>query len=456
MYARKIFLRLALSFLFLFGCAVLQPPASPTFNTPPPTAPRVAVENLGPPIVNPENAPITLKDPVIEDMLTQVSQQDLVSYVGTLAGFGTRHSFSETQLGDYGIGAARAFIFNEFNRFNREGAGRLQVEYEDFSPTINGVTTVQQNVVVTLPGVSNHAGIIMMIAHYDSRSVDPFDGRSLAPGADDNATGVAAMLEIARLMSGRQWNQTIMFVAFAAEEQRMRGSNYFVTNRWLEGAQFDAVLNNDVVGGRAGIPRSIRVFASPEDMSNSRQLARYIEYIGNVYTPNFTIDLQGNVDRSDEVFGQRYSDHVQFINVGAAAVRMTESVEDPTVQHTSRDTADLIDYSYLRQVTQLNLAAVANLAGGLPPPESPLASPMADAGSYLLNWTPKPGEVGYAISFREVGAGLYPPFRIVSRQNAGNVALTDFDPDKTFAVSMAAIDINGRIGLFSPETLVGP
>jgi hypothetical protein len=256
-------------------------------------------------------------------------------------------------------------------------------------------------------------------------------------------------------MSSQQWNQTIMFVAFAAEEQGTHGSKHFVQDRMLDGFQFDAVLNNDIVGGRPGIPQSIRVFSVPDDLSTSRQFARYIEYVGSVYIPGFSVALQNTLDRVDE-FGQRYSDHREFINAGVPAVRITESVEDVTIQHTSLDTADLIDYGYLRHSTQLSLAVVANAAGGPVRPAPPTVSNMADAGGFLITWTPDPTANAYAISFRPLGSATYPPFRLVSIEDAGNVALTGFDPTTTYAVSIAGIDISGRLGLFSNEIIIEP
>ena len=109
-------------------------------------------------------------------------------------------------------------------------------------------------------------------------------------------------------------------------------------------------------------------------------------YIGNLYLPAFPVDLQTAIDRPD-----RYSDHREFLNIGIPAVRITESIEDPTVQHTSRDVPGLLDYNYLRQVTQLNVAVLANMAGAPPPPEPPQIAKMADPGGFILTWTPDPG-----------------------------------------------------------------
>ena len=115
-----------------------------------------------------------------------------------------------------------------------------------------------------------------------------------------------------------------------------------------------------------------------------------------------------------------------------------------------------MDYNYLAQVARLNLVALANMAGAPAPPLVPTIAPMADPGSYILAWPPDPHATGYAISFRPLGSDAYAPFRYVSLSEAGNVALTDLDPQTIYAVSLAAIDSGGRIGAFSPEVTAAP
>lgn len=377
-----------------------------------------------------------------------MSDQQLFAYVQTLENFGTRNTFSETQRDDFGIGAARRWIYNEFLRIN---GGALQVEYNDFPATIDGIRTNQRNIIATLPGIGGHNGAIVLMAHYDSRHILPNDGGSRAPGADDNATGVAILLELARLLSSRSWNQTIIFASFAAEEQGTHGSRHYVQDKMLDGWNFDAAIDNDIVGGRPGIPQAIRLFSPGPDTTNSRQLARYMDLIGGLYVPAFRIDLIDSLDREG-----RYSDHREFINAGVPGVRLTESEEDRDSQHSGLDTSDRIDFNYLRQVARLNLAVVANLIGAPPPPPIPTIAPMAEPGAYIISWLPDPLAAGYAFSFRPVGLDDLPPFRYVSAAEAGNVALTGLDSQTTYAVSLAAIDGRGRISSFSPEVIIGP
>ncbi len=429
------------------ACSLLSPPGRPIIPTPP-SVPVASGQELPPLVTDPIGSVIPGRDPFTVSLLESVSEENLFVYVQTLADFGTRHSFSDTQAGNVGIGAARRWIHDEFVRL---GAGRLQVSYQDFRLPYGGRVTEQRNVVAILPGTNPAPGVFVFMAHYDSRTVNVNDGRGPAPGADDNASGVAVLLEMARLLSTESWERTLYFVAFAAEEQGTHGSSHFVTDQLLSGLKIEAGINNDIVGGRPGIPRSIRVFASDESGASTRQLARYLSHIGGIYLPTFAIDVQPSLDREG-----RWSDHREFVRAGIPALRLTESVEDPTVQHTAADTADLIDYGYLRQVTQLNLAMAANLAGAGPPPPPPTIAPMADPGAYILTWPTDPTVEGYAISFRRPEDNAYPPLRLVNREQAGNVALTGLEPNTAYAVSIASVDASGRIGLFSPEIPLRP
>lgn len=415
----------------------------------PPTAVAGAGEFIpGELVVDPQSNLVAGIDADILNLVRGVSQQNLVGYVQTLEGFYTRNTFSATDQEGRGIGAARRWIFNEFIRV---GNGRLLVEADEFPYNAGGITTNQQNILATLPGTDPNAGTIVLSAHYDSRSYDPNDGSSFAPGANDNGSGVAVLLETARLLSAREWNQTIVFAAFAAEEQGRYGSQHFVTDKLLEGWKINAVLNYDIVGGRPGIAQSLRAITPGETGSATRELVRYADLIRSFYLPQFALEHLNAQDREG-----RWGDHLSFLQAGIPAVRFTESQEDPTSQHNSSDTSGLIDFNYLNQVTQFNVAVAATMAGAPARPNPPTIAAMAEAGSYIISWPPDAGTAGYAISFRPVGSDIYPEFRYVNLEQSGNVALTNLDPTVQYAVSMAALNRNGRISLFSPEIIIGP
>ena len=399
-------------------------------------------------VVNPVSSVVPQQDPEIQALLDSISQQQLVGYVQMLESFGTRSTFSVTDRTDFGLGATRLWLYNEFLRV---GNGRLQVEFDSFPLTLDGLTTDQQNVIATLRGNGTAPGAVLVTAHYDSRTNNPNDGTSRAPGADDNGSGVAAMLEIARVLSAQTWNQDVIFIAFAAEEQGRHGSRHYITNRLIDSAGIDAVFNLDIVGGRPGISPSVRVFSPGPDTSLPRQLARYLDFVGGLYLPAFDVIMVDGVDREG-----RYSDHMTFLDVGIPALRLTESEEDPSRNHNALDTSEALDYNYLRQIAQLNLAVIANMVGAPPQPAPPTVSLMAEAGSFILTWPVDPQAAGYVLSFRPVGAVDYAPFRFVGAAEAGQVAITDLDPGTTYALSMAALTANGRISLFSSEILLQP
>ncbi len=387
-------------------------------------------------------------DPSIVRMVDAVSKQQLTAYVQTLENFYTRNSFSNVESDTRGIGAARRWIASEFERV---GNGRLQVEFDDFDLTYAGFYAPQSNVIATLKGTDPSNGVIIVMAHYDNRPVEIADGVTRAPGANDNASGVALLLESARILSSNTWNQTIMFIAMAAEEQNTAGSRHFAQNAFLDNLNVLAAINYDAVGGRAGIPQYVRLFSPDLLSSPSGELARYYEYVGGMYLPTFPVVVFDALDREG-----RWGDHREFVNVGMPSVRLIESEEDPDLLNSVLDTWSLVDYDYLQKVVQLNVAVVANMAGAPATPPPPTIADMADPGSYLLTWAVDPNVAGYAISFRPLSSPSYPPFRFVKGLVAGNVALTNLDPGTTYAVSLTALDGNGRIGDFSREVIIGP
>lgn len=449
----RLFVLFSSLFLIAFfapACTLLRAPERPVIPTPVPTVLPLqeALAPSGEVVIDPTGGISPSAEPECETLVNAVSQQQLMAYVQTLESFGTRNTFSDTEREDFGIGAARRWIFDEFERV---GNGRLQVEFQDYSFGFQGRETTQRNVIATLPGKSGYPGVFVLIANYDSRAADWLDGSSRAPGADDNGSGVANLLEVARLLSSREWNQTIVLVASTAEEQGTYGSRYYVQDAVLQGTLIDAAINNDMIGGRAGIPQSVRLFAEGPDTSGNLQLARYIDYVGGLYLPTLPVNTINALDREE-----RWGDQREFVNAGIPAVRLMESEEDLDIQNSTLDTWSLIDYDYFAKLVKLNLAVLCNMIGAPPPPPTPIISPMADPGSFLLSWVPSLDAAGYAVSFRPVGSGDYPPFRFIKANQTSNVVLTGFEPDTTYAISIAAVGNNGRLGYFSPEVITDP
>ena len=445
----RVFIVLTLALLLTVGCSLLEPQPQLIIPTPIPATPALFIPNAaGQLVTDPVSDIVPTIDPAIESLIQEVSQQQLMAYVRQLESFGTRNVFSDNQSETFGIGAARRWIFNEFVRV---GNGRLTVEFQDFPLSYKGYVADQSNVVATLPGRTNPNDVIVIMAHYDNRPVSDTDGVSRATGANDNGSGVSLLLETARVMSSRDWNQTIVFLATSAEEQGSFGARFFAENAFLDGRKVIAALNYDAVGGRAGIPQHARLFAVDFLTSLHGALGRYYEYVGGLYLPTFPVVIYDALDREG-----RWGDHREFVRVGFPAIRVIESVEDPDLVNSNRDTWDLIDYNYLQRVVQLNVAVAANLAGAPSQPAPPLVAGMAEPGAFLLTWPIAPEAAGYAISFRPVDSQYYPTFRFVKATNAGDVALTGLDPNMTYAVSIAALNDRGLVSGFSTEQFVGP
>jgi hypothetical protein len=432
------------------SCSLLAGPQRPVIPTPVAAAPAQGIVAGIPSesVFDPVSNIVPAIDPEIESLVNSVSQQQLMGYVQTLESFGTRNAYSASDRPDFGVGAARQWIYNEFLRV---GGGRLQVRLDDFPLNYTGTVVNQQNVIATLPGALSSSDIVVIMAHYDTRPADETDGSSRAPGANDNGSGIALLLETARLLSSRQWNHTVVFAAMAAEEQGTYGARYFVQDAVLGGTNVLAAINYDTVGGRVGIPQSVRLFAPELSRSVHGELGRFYDFVGEFYLPTFPVNIINAADREG-----RWGDQREFVRAGMPAIRLTESVEDPDLLNSVRDSWNVIDYTYLQKVTQLNVAVVANAIGGPAVPPTPTVAPMADPGGFILTWVPDPEAAGYVISFRPVSAEDYTPFRFVAASQAGNVVLTGFEPATTYAISMAALDGRGRISLFSPELYVRP
>ncbi|MCB8983728.1 MAG: M20/M25/M40 family metallo-hydrolase [Ardenticatenaceae bacterium] len=436
--------------LLATGCGALEAPERPPLPTPVATArPFTAnLEATGEMVLDPVSDVAPKVDDSIATLIEQVSQQQLMGYVQRMESFGNRNAFSDTESENWGIGATRRWIFDEFVRV---GNGRLQVSYDDFPLDYNGYSAPQSNIVAKLPGTGQGNGVVVIMAHYDNRAPDIIDGESRAPGANDNGSGIALLLESARLLSAQEWKQTIIFLATSAEEEGTVGSRHFAQNAFLDSMNILAAINYDAVGGRKGIPQTVRVFAPNLPYSPSGQLARYYEYVSGLYVPTFPITVVDALDREG-----RWGDHREFVAVGMPAVRVIESEEDPDMVNSVRDTWNRIDYTYLQRVTQLNVAVVASIAGAPMPPPAPLVNPTDALGMYQLRWPVSEDVAGYAISFRPVGESSYSVFHLVKENQAGNVGLTGFDPAANYVVSVGALDENGRLSYFSPEIIVGP
>jgi Zn-dependent M28 family amino/carboxypeptidase len=310
-------------------------------------------------------------DPSVRKIVEEVSADRIAASVKTLAGFGTRGNYSDPNQKTRGIGAARRWIFEQFHSYSP----RLEVSYDVGK---HGTTDIV-NVVAVLPGVSQPAKRIIVGGHYDSINLRVKAAEAPAPGADDDASGTAVVLELARVMSQYRFEKTIVFIAFGGEEIGLVGSSRFAARARAANEQIEAVFNNDIVGSNVvGITHNdidgsddytgsdgdtgnrLRVYSPDPPESASRRLARFTQDVAQRYVTGLKIDLIVGADRFD-----RAGDQISFQKSGFAAVRLTSASENAGVQHTADDTVDGVSASFAADVARVNGAAAASLAGPL-------------------------------------------------------------------------------------------
>ena len=349
-------------------------------------------------------------DPRIEALLADVSPDRLHEYLAVLTSFETRHSLSFSDRDDFGVLPARQYILETMQGFS----DRLDVSLDCYRVEAQGRITVEAelcNVVAVLPGRSDRR--IYVSGHYDT--VARIEGQGFdwsvhdnpAPGANDDGSGTVLTMEAARILSqsGLDFDATLVFVGFVAEEEGLVGASLHASRAEREGWTIDAVFNNDIIGnslGGNGImdSRTLRVFSEGPMDSPSRQLARFIRRYGGVYVPGHEVRLIAREDR----FG-RGGDHTAFNRRGYAGVRFSESRENYSRQHMPADTLGGVDFDYLAQNTRVNLAGVATMALAPAAPDvSGPGGPMLGRGESgydaAMRWQPSPGAAGYRIVWR--------------------------------------------------------
>ncbi|CAN5620218.1 M20/M25/M40 family metallo-hydrolase [soil metagenome] len=330
--------------------------------------------------------------PEISNILKEISAKNIETTIRKLVSFGTRNTLSEQNNPTRGIGAARDYLFAEFQKISQNCGGCLQVEKQTFlQPKATRIPepTNLTNVVATLRGTSDPTRVYIVSGHYDSMCSSPTDAKCDAPGANDDASGVAAVLEMARVMSKRKFDATIVFMAVAGEEQGLLGATYFAKQAVENKMNIEAMFTNDIIGGvlsykNAADRNSVRVFAEGvpsneteaegntrrsvggENDSPSRQLARFVKETADRYLKNFTVQI---IYRRDRYL--RGGDHIPFLERGFSAVRFTEPHEDYTHQHQNvrtenniqyGDLPEFVDFGYVANVTRVNAASLAALA----------------------------------------------------------------------------------------------
>ncbi len=380
-----------------------------------------------------QDAPPPADNSLLDAIGSAPSAANIERDIRTLVGFGTRHTLSDTRSDTRGIGAARRWVFDEFARISKDCGGCLEVRYvSDFvagEPRIPARTEVV-NVIAIQRGSADPDRVVMMSGDIDSRVSDVMNASADAPGANDNASGVAGALEAARVLSRHRFAGSIVYAALSGEEQGLYGGKILAAYARAQGWRVEAVLNNDMIGNTRGIDGindnvTARVFSEGtratetaeqarerrftggELDSPSRNLARYVASMAR-HVPNLEVMMVYRLDR----FG-RGGHHRPFNDLGMPAVRVMETHENYDRQHQDvrlehgrhyGDTLDGVDFAYAAKLTALDAVTLAGLAAA-PPPPAQVTIEGAVSADTTLRWTrPTPAQApnlaGYRVYWR--------------------------------------------------------
>lgn len=423
------------------------------------------------------------RNPLIEKIVGEISPAPIQQTVEALVGFHTRHSASAQDDPARGIGAAARWLHARFDQYSAASNGRLKVELDEFDQATareNNSVIHYINVVATLPGRQPDR-MLVVGAHYDSWNSGRPDPSSFLPGANDDASGTAAVLELARVFSQYEFDATLVFIAFAGEEQGLVGSQHWVELARAKGWNVEAMITNDIIGnieGGNGVVDngSVRVFSEgiaatetaaqvlarrasgSEVDSSSRQWARYVQERGEAYVPNMKVRMIYRRDR----FG-RGGDHTPFHEAGFAAVRFTEATENYTRQHQRvrvengvqyGDLPEKVSYPYVAQVTRVNAAALASLALA-PAPLRNVTISGAHGYDTTLRWNEPAGDAsvaGYNVLVRDTDSPVwqqkryYPKESLTVIEGRVSVVLKNVVIDNYF-FAVQAVDAEGNESL---------
>ena len=382
-------------------------------------------------------------------IIEQISEKRIESDIRKLANFGTRHTLSDTLSNERGIGAARRWIFNEFQKIAKNCNGCIEVSYQkNYQEPDNRRITKPvwiTNVVAIQPGTKYPNRFIIMSGDIDSRISDPNNFTDDSPGANDNASGMAGTIEVARVLSNYQFENSIIYTGLSGEEQGLFGGAGLARHALEKGWEIIGVLNNDMIGNIKGVDgvidnRTFRIFSEPTPANESerdrkrrrfyggeidgisRQLARYIHKIVQTYMPEMNPKMIYRLDR----FG-RGGHHRPFNDVGFAGVRIMEAHENYTQQHQDiredngiayGDVVSAVDFKYAKKLTAVNAINLAAIAWA-PPSVKELSIGGVVEASVRFQWNKIEDETiaGYKIYWRDTTSPTWDYSRFV-----GNVA----------------------------------
>ena len=425
-------------------------------------------------------AQASMQPPALAAMLAEVSPARIQARIDKLVAFETRHTLSETASDVRGIGAARRWIAAELQGCSQAAGGRLRVEQQAFiEPAGNRLPrdTELVNVVATLPGQgASRERLLVVSGHYDSRNGDVMDGAGRSPGANDDASGTAAVMELACVMARHRFDATLVFMAVPGEEQGLLGAAQWAREARSQGRNVEAMITNDIVGSPVGDQgqrdaRRLRLFADgldplvrmlaqgnanrnpseadakataamqaellpllqaggAEDLP-THQLGRHLKAAAEAALPGFTVQL---IQRRDRYL--RGGDHLPFLERGYAAVRFSEPFENFAHQHQNLriecpagqaspcengvvmgDLPEFVEVGYVADVTRVNLAGLATLAWAPAPPSGVRLDARELSNDSTLEWAASadPEVAGYRVVWRGTDEATWQQSRDVGR-----------------------------------------
>lgn len=400
------------------------------------------------PVLN--SAQITVRNPESGSMLTtlvdSVNTDNLMNTIETLQGFTSRHVNSVQTSVSEGVAAAANYLHGEFVKVQDASGGNFRGFMHPFTAYYNGVQSTQNNIVGVINGSDPSLPAIVIGAHYDSRTDDLTDSRAFAPGADDNGSGVAGILELARIMSQTRPHATVIFVLFAAEEVSRQGSIAFVRD-YIQGQQVAVrvMINVDTIGSTQDPygnvnDRELRIFSKGQGDSPSRDMARMIHLIVETFGTDLTLRYVEEIDRPG-----RYGDHFSFNEAGYPAIRIIEALED-TPHREGRDTIEFIEPEYLTKSVRTLATILLVLSDSEAVPTSVVVQ-SAETGVLRVSWQPVENATGYLVALRNTTDSTFVKyFFAASNEIAWDCACFA----RYSSISVAALNANGIGGLLSP------
>uniref|UniRef100_A0A8H7XNG8 Peptide hydrolase n=1 Tax=Psilocybe cubensis TaxID=181762 RepID=A0A8H7XNG8_PSICU len=370
-------------------------------------------------------------DPELVQILSKVDPNRVKAIIEKLVSFGTRHTLSNQTDPVRGIGAARDWIASEMRSFAAASNGRMTVSVPSYvqQPTSRiPNATVISNIVATLKGSTEPNRVYVISGHYDSRVTDILNFTDDAPGADDDGSGVAVSMELARVMATHQPAATIMFAVVAGEEQGLFGSNFMATTLAQNGVDVQGMFDNDIVGSSTADDGTvdktdIRMFVSGlpqnntaqqnlnlaaiggENDSPSHQLGRFVAEVAQNVVTQLNVRTIYRPDRY-----LRGGDHESFLQQGFPAVRFTEPHENFAHQHQDvrvvngvqfGDLAEFVDFDFTARVAKVNGAGLWSLAQAPGTPKNVFIDATVLTNNSTLRWTADPNADSYEIVWRE-------------------------------------------------------